>query len=390
MADLLAEQNNPNVHILEKQNTKPNHMNKLLLFALLLVTGLSRTQTIIEYDYMETSGPVYIFAGWWTPAPTAGWFTNASVTPTTSAVIYGSGTGTSPIEQDWYVLPNVTGLNPTRSYQLKFRLASYTFSSPAATTRGNDVADFVDVQVSTDGEITYISELRITGNGNAQWPYTATGVVTHTGNGVFTNSAAPAGDVYQAPAGITTTGPTFITLNLPAGITQVAVDILCRVNAAGEEWWLDNIELIEIIPLPVELIAFEGFNTKDGNVLTWKTATEHNSDYYIVERSITGEFTENDVIGLKSAAGNSQEILSYAFVDNDFEHVINYYRLVQVDTDGQFEIFGPIAINNQQQIKKIVRVLNSAGQEVSESYINLPAGMYIEIYDDGTMKKIIK
>jgi hypothetical protein len=387
---LLAEQNNPNGHILEKQNTNTNHMNKLVLFLALIISSLGRTQTVIDFDNMETSGPMYIFAGWWTPAATAGWFTNASVSPTQSAVIYGSGTGTSAVEQDWYVLPNVTGLNPTRSYQLKFRLASYTFSNSTATSRGVDVADFVDVQVSTDGEITYVSELRITGNGNAQWPYTSTGVVTHTANGIFTNSAAPTGDVYQAPAGITTTGPTFITLNLPAGITQVAVDILCRINSAGEEWWLDNIELIELIPLPVELISFEGFNTKDGNVLTWKTATEHNSDYYIVERSITGEFTENDVIGLKPAAGNSQELLSYVFVDNDFEHAINYYRLIQVDKDGQYDLYGPIAINNQQQLKKIVRLLNSTGQEVSESYINLPAGMYIEIYDDGTMKKIIK
>jgi hypothetical protein len=339
---------------------------------------------------METFGPVYAGAGWWTPALTAGWFTNASVTPTTSAVIYGSGTGTSANEQDWYVLPNITGLDATRQYQLKFRLASYTFSSPAATTRGVDVADIVDVQVSTNGAVTYVSELRITGNSNAQWPYTATGTVTHTANGIFTNSAAPIGDVYQAPAGVTTTGPTFITLNLPTNITQVAIDILCRVNGAGEEWWLDNIELIQLIPLPVEMVTFEGFTSKDGNVLTWKTASEHNSDYYLIERTSTGEFTENSVIGMKPAAGNSTEMLSYAFVDNHFENAINYYRITQVDIDGHFKIYGPIAIDNRIRPVKVIKTINLMGQEVPADVVNPIGAMYIEIYEDGTAKKVYK
>lgn len=208
---------------------------------------------------------------WWTPAPTTGFFTNASVSTNTSGVFYGIGSGTSVLEQDWYSLPNITGLNPAYSYQLKFRLASYTFSNPTATTRGVDIADYVSVQVSTNGGITYNNELRITGNSNATWPFTSTGTITHTANGVFTNAAPPTGDVYQVPAGATTTAPSTIILNLQPNISQVAIDLYCRANSAGEEFWIDNVELIEIIPSPI--LTINGVNSVCSGTPTTLTAS---------------------------------------------------------------------------------------------------------------------
>ena len=358
-------------------------MKKLFLSLFLAFTWMVNSQTVIRYDNMET----WNWAGlWWTPAATANWFTNASVSPTESAVLYGLGSGTSVVEQDWYSMPNVTGLNPAKQYQFKFRLASYTFSSPAAATRGTDAADYVSVQVSTNGGVSYVNELRITGNSNAQWSYSATGVINHTANGVFTNSAFPTGDVYQAPAGISTTAPTYITLDLPTGITQVAVDLYCRANSAGEEWWIDNIELIEEVSLPVELTLFEGLPTEQGNMIKWQTASEHNSLHYLLERSTTGEFDESNTIQIVQAAGNSTEIIDYVRLDKGYSQTINYYRLVQVDIDGQFKIYGPIAINNTESIKKVVKIVNALGQEVDET----TTGVLFEIYEDGTSKKIIR
>ena len=259
-------------------------MKKILLFILSVLFSVnvytqSCTSTVY-YDNMET----FTWLGdWWTPALTAGFFTNASVSSNQSAVIYGSGNGTSAIEQDWYSLPNITGLNPSYSYRLKFRLASYTFSSPTATTRGLDVADYLSVQVSTNGGVTYNTELRITGNSNAIWPFTSTGTITHTANGTFTNSAGPTGDVYQAPAGTTTTGPSTIILNLQPNITQVAIDLYCRANSAGEEFWIDNVELIEIIPTPT--ITITGVNSVCDGTPTTLTASGANT--YVWSGGIT-------------------------------------------------------------------------------------------------------
>ena len=360
-------------------------MNKLLL-VFILIANFARTQIVVEYDNMETSSAGYLTAGWWTPAPTAGWFNNAFVSSPNSAVIFGSGNGSSGLEQDWYSLPNITGLNATKQYQIKFRLASYSFSAPTAATRGLDAADYVSVQVSTNGGVSYNTELRITGNSNAQWPYTSTGAINHTSNGVFTNLAAPAGDVYQAPAGVTSTGPTFIMLYLPTNITQVAIDIYCRINSAGEEWWIDNIELLEQTALPVELTMFDAFSSEHGNIITWETSSESNSDYFLIENSTNGEFSENSVIGMKPAAGNSTQLVKYTFIDNDFDQAINYYRLVQVDTDGNFKVYGPISVNNTRQ-KNLLKTINMLGVECNP---NTTTGTYIEVYDDGTMKKVIK
>lgn len=362
---------------------------KSLLFSLLLfITLISNSQTIVEYDRMETSSTAYLTAGWWGGSTTSGWFTNASVSTNTSAALYGNGSGTSAYEGDWYVLPNVS-LNPTHQYQLKFKLASYTFSNSTAATRGVDVGDYVDVQLSINGGTSYTSELRITGNNNARWPYTATGTIFHAANGSFTNSAGPIGDVYTAPVGQTTTGPSTVYLDLPANISQVAIDIFCRANAAGEEWWIDDIELWDITadPLPIELISFEGKTSPQGNVLIWKTASEHNSSYYLIEYSSTGEFNEMSVIGEVAAAGYSNDILTYTFLDNSFSYGINYYQLTQVDADGQFKVYGPIAIENSVKQKHVIKIINSSGQQVTNTS---ELGIYFEMYDDGTYRKIWK
>ncbi len=358
-------------------------MRTIIILLLGFFTSLN-AQTVIRYDYMET----WNWAGlWWTPAATASWFTNASVTPTESAVLYGLGNGSSTIEQDWYSLPNVSGLNAVNQYQLKFKLASYTFSNSTATTRGVDAADYVSVQVSTNGGVSYVTELRVTGNSNATWPYTSTGSISHIANGSFTNSAAPAGDVYQAQVGASATGPSTITLNLPAGITQVAVDIYCRVNSAGEEWWIDNVELIEITQtvLPIELVSFDVENFEESNILDWVTASEHNTDYYLIKRMI-GDSSKYETIGMVEAAGNSTNLLTYQFIDRSYSPKINYYVLTQFDLDGKFEEFGPIAIDNRKSIKKIIRITNLLGQEVPID----TEGILIVTYSDGSSKKIFK
>ena len=354
---------------------------KLILFLILFKIGF--TQTVIQYDYMETYSPLFSTSGWWTPAATATWATNTSVSSNTSAVIYGSGNGSSGVEQDWYSLPNVTGLNTSHPYQLKFRLASQTFTGSAAATRGLDAADLLEVQVSTNGGATYISELQIKGNSNDIWPYTSTGSIIHNANGSFTNTAGPTGDVYTAPAGSTTTGPSTVTLNLPTGISQVAIDIFCRVNSNGEEWWIDNIELIEIFPLPIELLSFEGSKEEDYNLLEWSTASEQNNDYFLLERSEDGVKWDN--INITNSVENSNTKMDYSFRDFTFTNKLNYYRLTQVDLNGVSETFNVISINNLSKTKKVLKITNTLGQEVPQD----TKGILIITYTDGTSEKIM-
>ena len=80
-------------------------------------------------------------------------------------------------------------------------------------------------------------------------------------------------------------------------------------------------------------------------------------------------------------------MLNYISLDKGYSQTINYYRLTQVDIDGQFEIYGPISINNSFKVKKVVKTINMMGQECSPDLIQ---GIYFEVYDDGTMKKVYK
>ena len=350
--------------------------NLILLFV--LITNMSLSQTLYRFDNIETFDSDWSGV-WWTPIATTNYYTNASVSPTSSAVLYGIGNGTSTYESDWYSFPNLV-VNPNNDYYLTFRLASYRFTS-TNTTRGVDGGDYVTVQLSTDGGNTYINELRITGNSNAYWNYNTNATYTKTANGTLTTIGPSAGGDRTS----TGDGYSVIRLNIPPNTSNIAIDIFTRANSAGEEWWMDNFELHEIVntPLPVELIYFDGIEYPLFNLLKWSTASEHNSDYFQVERSIDGEYWTS--VGIKSAAINSNQIINYSFIDSFKEFKINYYRLKQVDTDGQFKIYGPIALNNINNIKKIVKYIDLLGREVSSD----TRGILFEVYEDGSMKKII-
>ena len=90
------------------------------------------------------------------------------------------------------------------------------------------------------------------------------------------------------------------------------------------------------VPLPVELLYFN-ITSKNGVTLSWATASEINNDYFVIERSEDGNnFYE---IGRVAGNGNSSEEISYEFTDKFVLAPIEYYRLKQVDFNGQFEHF---------------------------------------------------
>jgi len=90
-------------------------------------------------------------------------------------------------------------------------------------------------------------------------------------------------------------------------------------------------------PLPVELLSFEKELRGSGVLLTWQTASEINNEKFILEKSfdLQNWFQIYEVKG----AGNSYNILNYSFADNDLKSGTQYYRLTQIDFDGQQETF---------------------------------------------------
>ena len=107
--------------------------------------------------------------------------------------------------------------------------------------------------------------------------------------------------------------------------------------------------------LPVELIAFSGYNDGKVNRLQWKTATETNNDYFTLERSKDGNAFEP--FHTISGAGNASSQKNYEAVDNTPYKGTTYYRLKQTDIDGSVEYSRVISIiRNDDFIRQIYPV----------------------------------
>ena len=179
---------------------------------------------------------------------------------------------------------------------------------------------------------------------------------------------------------------TFI-FSIPITTILVSVDLNTNTNGNVNNKYahMDRLEMNDPggTPLPIELISFEGHDHEGCNHLDWVTASEANTDYYDVEWSRDAYVWES--LGTLPAAGNSNMNLYYNFVDELPLPIVNYYRLVQYDWDGMYEIFDPIAIDNRKREKRIVKYVNISGQEVDPQYTT---GLVIGILEDGSTIKV--
>jgi hypothetical protein len=86
--------------------------------------------------------------------------------------------------------------------------------------------------------------------------------------------------------------------------------------------------------LPVKLYGFRVSKQNNTALLQWNTAGEYNSQSFSIEHTSDGSnFTS---IGTVAAARNSNTDKSYNFTDVSPANGNNYYRLKQVDVDGNF------------------------------------------------------
>ncbi|MTI19813.1 T9SS type A sorting domain-containing protein, partial [Fulvivirga sp. RKSG066] len=95
-------------------------------------------------------------------------------------------------------------------------------------------------------------------------------------------------------------------------------------------------------PLPVDLLYLSGEVKNKSVVITWATSTEINNDYFLLERSVDGVNYEK--VKTIEGAGNSSSTLKYEVIDDNPLFGQSYYRLTQVDFDGAYEVFNPVAV----------------------------------------------
>lgn len=193
-----------------------------------------------------------------------------------------------------------------------------TYRILTATSCGNNSQD-VTTTVNTNPvgvspastTINYGETVTLTASGGTLYTWTAT-----SNNNTTTLSATSA---------TITVSPGYSTV-----YTATANNVASGCNTAQSSVGVNR-------PLPVELVVFEASVKAESVLLIWATASEKNSAYFVVERSLDGHtFTE---IGRRESAGNSSTRTNYQLSDAAWATLrsasVVYYRLMQVDVTGE-------------------------------------------------------
>lgn len=139
--------------------------------------------------------------------------------------------------------------------------------------------------------------------------------------------------------------------------------------------------------LPVNLLTFDGHKENNTVALNWKTAFEFNNKEFEIE---TGkEINTFYKIGMVNSQGNSTIDQSYGFTDNLPQTGVNYYRLKQVDLDGNFSYSRTIAITFDKKGRSVTIYPNPAKEKLVIGFAGPKENVIIRIisFDGKEVKK---
>ena len=94
-----------------------------------------------------------------------------------------------------------------------------------------------------------------------------------------------------------------------------------------------------VSPLPVELLDFSAYWNREVVMLRWKTASERDNDRFEIQRSTDG--ITFSTVGTVKGQGTTQELTEYEYPDGITQRGVFYYRLKQIDFNGESE-YSPI------------------------------------------------
>jgi hypothetical protein len=137
---------------------------------------------------------------------------------------------------------------------------------------------------------------------------------------------------------------TSLCIDAGIGTNTSSPDILGNTRISGPFIDMGAYEIQE--PLPVELMSFNA-QAKGENVrLLWKTSWEEDNDFFTIQKSLNG--TTFDSIGRVEAG-----ITDYEFVDTQASQGTNYYRLRQIDFNGDYSYskIASVLVTNYTSLK---------------------------------------
>ena len=98
--------------------------------------------------------------------------------------------------------------------------------------------------------------------------------------------------------------------------------------------WFEHLANMALGPLPIEVINFEVNKDINNHVnIKWTTASEVNNDHFEIQNSADGH--QWQFVSHVAGSGNSTTTQNYAYTDKKPINGRSYYRIKQVDFDGQ-------------------------------------------------------
>lgn len=227
--------------------------------------------------------------------------------------------------------------------------ANEKISISGATSGGTISLNFTNAQAITNvvlGGVTYAVSASVTG-GKSSLTFTKSGGGTLTVAQVESLLDALQ---YQNVASNATKATRFFNVTTLAGSFETPV--------AQFQLNIDNV-------LPVELTSFAVNCENDYPIVTWQTASEHNSASFMIDRSADG--MQWEAITTIEAAGNSNSTINYKYEDLTTMRFVGYYRLTQVDIDGKQKVYDAIYTNCSKSENEVELYPNPAQDDLTIS-----------------------
>jgi len=207
-------------------------------------------------------------------------------------------------------------------------------------------ASFTNTQIFTDVG-------GMTGANNSRWQRIWYFDITNTSTSIQTNIEFDMSDGGVAPV---TLGPAAdYVLLYRAGTTGNWTELTTGSAVVGDRVQFNGYTLANdgyytigskdyiLSPLPIELLDFNAIKNDKRVDINWKTASERQNDYFIVEKSKDGIVFET--VSMVKGSSNSTRNLEYLETDFNPFNGISYYRLKQTDLNGKYTYSKIVSVN---------------------------------------------
>lgn len=147
-------------------------------------------------------------------------------------------------------------------------------------------------------------------------------------------------------------GNSFVDGPFPSGTGfSYTVELIANPNCAFNL----NETTVECESQNVDLAEFKASETNKGNVISWSSNSETETDYFIVMHSYDGKekWTE---LGTKDAAGSTDEAQAYEITDRYATSGLSYYRLEAMEFNGKRRRLGETQTEKAEAIFEFTQV----------------------------------